>query len=31
MPVLEIACFFGGGTPSGGPGGAFLVWIEGRI
>ncbi len=31
MPVRKIACFLEEGTPSGGPGWAFLVWIEGRV
>jgi hypothetical protein len=31
MSMHKIATFLGEGTPSGGPGGAFLVWIEGRM
>lgn len=30
MSVRKIAYFLGEGTPSGGPGWAFLVWIEGQ-
>jgi hypothetical protein len=31
MSMRKIACFLEEGTPSGGPDGAFLVWVEGRM